>query len=636
MKPLLLGRSISGKPIQLCAEERKINAHCIGASGSGKSKLLESMIRGDLKNRQGIAVLDPHGQLYNDVLDYCAHRCLERDIIPLNLSDPQAGVIGFNPFQRAEGADLSVQVDRRIGATLHAWNVPDADQTPTLARTLRLIYTAMLEHNLGLPQVAHLIDFDAKEIRSSLIDRLSTPLIQKEWLELQQLKARDWRDEILSAKNRLFKLLTSPTLSRVMGLPGRSLDIQRIMDEGKILLVNLAPSDYLSHENARTVGALLINEFYECALRRRKDDFGRPPKPFYVYADEFQNFVSLAIADSLDETRKFGLFFVLAHQRFGQLDPNITDAILTNCRIKFCFGGLPVESAQKMAHEMFIGKLDPKKIKVAIKQTKFWPEYRRDKVYTRSSSHGSSTGSSSSTASGNFSGSGDSTSYFTPDAWFAGRQETGSTTSGSSGYSSMSQNGYSNSESWSDSESEADIPMFFPVPFQELSTVQYYSVDEQLTELTAALKEQYQRHCFIKLPGEETQPMLVPFVESCTPPVENRRWYISRLMERSGALPVVEVDRLLEAQETALLQEHCSNPPVVSTDTPVEARETPIWNRTCPDLPWSAASATPVTPVKTQPRKRVRKATTNSRKGSQHPSAYQQNLPLEDSGEDQE
>ncbi|HET9365513.1 MAG TPA: hypothetical protein VFP71_10955 [Candidatus Angelobacter sp.] len=99
--------------------------------------------------------------------------------------------------------------------------------------------------------------------------------------------------------------------------------------------MNLAPSDYLSSENARVFGALLVNEFFEVALRRipkYKKDF----KNFYLYLDEFQTFVSLDIVKMLDQVRKFRLFTVLAHQRFGQPDQDLCDSVLTNCRIKAC------------------------------------------------------------------------------------------------------------------------------------------------------------------------------------------------------------------------------------------------------------------------------------------------------------
>src|SRR5207253_7251509 len=133
----------------------------------------------------------------------------------LNLSDPKQ-VLGFNPFSRRSGGDVSVQASRRISATMHAWGVPNTDATPTLERTLRLIYTALLEQNLPFHFAQFLIDFNSKEIRESLIAKIQSPLIRREWQELQELRARDFRAEVLSAKNRLFRLLTSKTLARFL------------------------------------------------------------------------------------------------------------------------------------------------------------------------------------------------------------------------------------------------------------------------------------------------------------------------------------------------------------------------------------------------------------------------------------
>ncbi len=593
MQPLHLGYDPLNRPVRLDADQRKSHMHVIGASGSGKSKLLEWMIRGDLKAGQGFALLDPHGTLYNDVISYCAHHVHAGDLILLNLSAPDS-IVGFNPFRKASVASVPVQVDRRIAATMHAWNVENTDQTPTLERTLRLIYTVMLDQNLGLPQIQHLIDFNAREIRAALVERLHTPLIQKEWRELQQLKAKEWRDEILSAKNRLFRFLTSPALTRFMGLPDRSLDLKAIMDEGKVLLVNLAPSDELSEENARVFGSLLVNEFFECARRRQKDSQGQDPQPYYLYMDEFQNFVSLDIADMLDQVRKFGLFTVLAHQRFGQLDENIIDAVLTNCAIKACFGGLPVRSARMVAEELFIGELDAKKIKMAIYQTKFWPEYRRDKVYTTATSHASSSGTTHHAGAGSFTGT--SATCFMPNDWFGGTQQSGQIEGSSAGGSTITGDDYSESDAWGESESVADVPIFFPVPFKELSSVQYYTPEEQLTELTAALKEQFPRHCFIKINRQKTQPMLVPFVEpihSFRYNAENLDWYRNWQLDRYHALPAAEVDRLLEDQETMMRIAPRLVPFSLETSSPyqspapaVQSADTPLGPRDQGDDPW--------------------------------------------------
>ena len=111
------------------------------------------------------------------------------------------------------------------------------------------------------------------------------------------------------------------------------------MDLGKVLLVNLKQSEHLSYEAARTFGALLVNGFFESALQRKSQP-GRDPRPYYLYLDEFQNFVSLDIARMLAEVRKFGLFLVLAHQYFEQLDEDITAAALNNCQIKAVFGAV--------------------------------------------------------------------------------------------------------------------------------------------------------------------------------------------------------------------------------------------------------------------------------------------------------
>src|SRR5690242_19072712 len=110
MKLSLLGYDARGRPVRLNPDQRKTHSHVIGSSGSGKSKFLEHIIRQDINNRQGFALLDPHGTLYHDVVAYCAREVPDRDVILLDLSGAE-NVVGFNPFQRAPTGDVSVQVD---------------------------------------------------------------------------------------------------------------------------------------------------------------------------------------------------------------------------------------------------------------------------------------------------------------------------------------------------------------------------------------------------------------------------------------------------------------------------------------------------------------------------------------------
>ena len=120
MNQLLLGLDANGRPLRLHDKDRRTHAHIIGSSGTGKSRFLEHLMRQDVRSGQGFCLIDPHGTLYDAMLDWCGHHVYERTIIPLNLSKPD-NVVGFNPFQHAPGADISVQVDRRMTATMHVW-----------------------------------------------------------------------------------------------------------------------------------------------------------------------------------------------------------------------------------------------------------------------------------------------------------------------------------------------------------------------------------------------------------------------------------------------------------------------------------------------------------------------------------
>src|SRR5205823_3725562 len=148
---------------------------------------------------------------------------------------------------------------------------------------------------------------------------------------------------------------------------------------------------------------------------------------------------------------------------------------------------------------------------------------------------------------------GESVSYYGGGDWLGLNQATGqSSQSTSAGSSAVHSSGSSfsesesesdtSSESYTESESVADIPIFIPVPFQELSSVQYFSLEEQLHQVTAALKEQFPRHCFIRIQGQETQPLLVPLVPDFYLNEESFQWYRDRKLEEQDSLPAAEVD----------------------------------------------------------------------------------------------
>jgi len=329
MKGLFIGFDANGKKIFSTPEDRaSTHMHVIGSSGSGKSKFLEWMIREDIKNGQGLCLIDPEGTLYEDIVQWAGYHWLtDRGIILLNPSSADH-VIGFNPF-RDIGGDIAVQVDYQITATIRAWGLENTDETPTLERWLRCIFQTLIEKRQTIIAARYLINYFENEVRDYLTSELSKEIIQEEWKELSSSKTpKQFQDEILSTKNKLFRFLCSDQIQRFMGLNEPALDIGKIMDEGKILLVNLADSESLSHANATLFGALLVNEFFQQAKKRKNDQWGNEPKPFYLYIDEFQDFVTTPdIGRMLDQVRKRGLHLILAHQRFGQIETKQADVI---------------------------------------------------------------------------------------------------------------------------------------------------------------------------------------------------------------------------------------------------------------------------------------------------------------------
>jgi hypothetical protein len=185
--PILIGWDARGRPIELGPEEREsTHMHVIGGSGTGKSKFLEWMVRRDAREGHGVCVIDWHGTLYDDILRYFAYQDVgrpgdDRSVILLNPSQPDF-ISGFNPFVRT-GGDLSVQVSRRVDATIRPWGVTDTNDTPTFARLCRVLYTFMVENAETLPNASLLLQFKNAALRAYAAEHVSDPMMRAEWEE---------------------------------------------------------------------------------------------------------------------------------------------------------------------------------------------------------------------------------------------------------------------------------------------------------------------------------------------------------------------------------------------------------------------------------------------------------------------
>lgn len=593
MKPIIIGQNANGKPITITPEMRQsTHMHIIGGSGKGKSKLLEWMIRKDIREGNGLCLIDWHGTLYQDLLRYCAQ--LEvglhhdfREIILLNPSKSDF-ITGFNPFMNP-GADVSTQVGRRIDATIKPWGITDTNQLPTFEAVCRILYTFAAEQGETLHNAQHLLASKNTKLREYAVNVIRDAAAKARLEEFVEMSAKDLRQSVLSTQNRLGRFLGSSAVRRFMNLPLANVNLMEIMDGKKILLVNLGDSDYLDREAARVFASLLLNEFYETARRRAQiaNEERKKPEHFSLYLDEFQEYITGDIGPMLDQVRKGGLHMVLAHQHLGHLadDPKLRKSIFTNARMRAVLGGLDYEDACVLANEMFLPDLNTRQIKKAYYHTTHLYDEQRRSVLSHGRSRGisessnwstgSSSGSSSGSGYGSSSGSASSTStgygMTTPGApglgmqegWFTETDSTSTSSSSSAtesfsdfaseSYSEFSSTGGSTGSSRAVTTGESVVPVWVPIPVQELGSETEWSREEKVSKVAETLKIQMRQHCFIKLDDELTQPMRIPFVNDYSLSSENLLEYEHAVYQAQGALPAPEVDRIIEERETHFL-----------------------------------------------------------------------------------
>jgi hypothetical protein len=382
MKPIPIGRTVpGGEKVHLTKQDFETHLHGVGATRTGKSKLIEWICQRLALQRQGFCLIDPHGQLYHELIRWFASVRPPIEVVPMDLSYG-GRVVGFNPFHKTEG-DPSARVQRIIRAVMRVWKLENTDEAPRLERRLRDIGHVLVEggHTIDAAQYLIYPDAEYRAIRERLTASVSVRLIRKEWDRVPK-REKDFDAQFESTLNKLFRLLTSQPLLRVLGLPFNNIDLEDIIENGKILLVNLQPTGDYTDEQVELIGTLLLNDIWE--IGKRREGFGRrKPRPYCLIIDEFQKYLTPDVPAMLDEAAKFGLHLMLFHQRLNQLkreDEDAYSAVMTHARTKFVFGGLIREDARTMAEEIFVGQIDLKRAKVIIEQTKWWPVYGRDTV----------------------------------------------------------------------------------------------------------------------------------------------------------------------------------------------------------------------------------------------------------------
>ena len=316
----------------LSVSERLQHFYLLGASGSGKSTLLYYLIIQDILAGRGFCLIDPHGDLYHQILSYIAGPYLkgkppearQQTANKLVLIDPacREWITGFNPLEAA-GVDPYAQSMDFVGFLKKIW--ADAHWGPRMEELIRNTLVTLSINRLTLLEVKKLLTDPL--FRERLVANLPEGETKEYWLyrynSLSDRMQATYREPIL---NRLSVFLSDPNIRLMVGMPESNIDFRKIM-EGHWLLVNLSKGRLKS--NAHLLGAFLIAKLQLCALSR-VDVPQNKRTPFFVFVDEFQNFVGDDFETILSESRKYGLGLTLAHQNLDQIDRTLRSAILGN------------------------------------------------------------------------------------------------------------------------------------------------------------------------------------------------------------------------------------------------------------------------------------------------------------------
>jgi hypothetical protein len=324
-------------------KNRRGHMYLIGKTGTGKSSLIANMAVHDIRQGNGIAVIDPHGDLIETLFSHLPKERI-RDVIYVNPGDIEYPV-AFNPLSKVAPHYQHLVVSGLISVFKKIWF---EFWGPRLEHILRHALFTLLEYPdatlLDIPNLLTESQFRAKVLR-----HLTNPQVRSFWTNEFE-KYTPWlRSEAVSPiLNKMGHFLTSLPLRNIVGQPESSFKMRNVIDEGKILLVNLSKG-VIGEDNSALLGSFIVTMFYLAAVSRAS----MPPenrRSFYLYVDEFHNFVSLSFADILSEARKYGLHLVLAHQYLAQLHEKVRAAIFGNIGsiISFRVG---TEDAQLLSRE---------------------------------------------------------------------------------------------------------------------------------------------------------------------------------------------------------------------------------------------------------------------------------------------
>ena len=308
----------------LLRRDRSRHVYIIGQTGAGKSGMLELMALSDVFYNQGYCIIDPHGDFAIDNLKFIPESRI-KDVVYFNPADT-AYPVAFNPLEISDPTRKPNICSEVIGVLKRMFG---DSWGPRLEHILRYTLLALLDRpETTLLDISRMLT--DKEFRKETLEYCKDVTVLQFWKhEFGQWNEKQVNESIAPVLNKVGAFTANPIIRNIIGQPKSSFDIRKIMDEGKILVVNLSKG-LIGEDNAGILGSFLVTKVQLAAMSRSDIPDIAERRPFYLYVDEFQNFATDSFAVILSEARKYGLNLTVANQYVAQMTDSVRDAVFGN------------------------------------------------------------------------------------------------------------------------------------------------------------------------------------------------------------------------------------------------------------------------------------------------------------------
>ena len=306
-------------------DDRRRHMYVVGSTGMGKSEFLKSMAIQDIEAGRGVCFIDPHGDTAESLLDYIPEERI-KDVVYFDPDDLQFP-IAFNVMEAVGGFDYRHLVaSGLLGVFKKIWGVEA--WSGRMEYILNNTILALLEYpNSTILGINRLMS--SKEYRKKVVNNVKDPIVKSFWTDEFAKYADKFATEATAAiQNKVGQFASNNVIRNILGQEKSKIDIRKIMDEGKILIVNVSKGK-IGEDASRLIGAFLITKI-QLAAMSRVDIPESDRRDFFLYVDEFQNFATESFASILSEARKYHLSLVMAHQYIKQMEEHVMDAVFGN------------------------------------------------------------------------------------------------------------------------------------------------------------------------------------------------------------------------------------------------------------------------------------------------------------------